>query len=228
MRITVVIPAKNEAQRIEGTIASARDPAVRIVVADGGSSDDTVLRARHSGATVVESAPGRARQLAAGAAEAEKHADAILFLHADTRLPLGFAAAVGAALSHPEVAGGAFGFRFDVDAARLSPSLRLVEWGARLRNRILGLPFGDQAIFLRCSDLDEMGGVPQSPLMEDLDLVRGIRRRGRLALLPVDAFTSPRRYLEQGVWRTVGAHFLAMLGYALGMDRERLAAWYRR
>ncbi len=228
VRITVVIPAKNEAQRIESAIASARDPAVRVIVADGDSSDDTVLRARRSGAEVVKSAPGRARQLAAGAAAVEAQAEVILFLHADTRLPLGFAAAVAAALSDPDVAGGAFEFRFDAGAARLSPSLRLVEWGARLRNRILGYPFGDQAIFLRRTDLDEMGGVPQSPLMEDLDLVRGIKRRGRLTLLPNAAFTSPRRYLEQGVWRTVGVHLLAQLGYALGMDRDRLAAWYRR
>jgi len=226
VQITVVIPAKNEAPRIAGAIASARARGVSVVVVDGGSHDDTVARARRCGATVVESAPGRACQLRAGASAAAT--EAILFLHADTRLPMGFAAAVEAALSDSRVAGGAFGFRFDEGGVALGAALRIVEWGTRLRGRALGLPFGDQAIFLRRADLDEMGGVPQSPLMEDLDLVRAIKRRGRLALLPIDAFTSPRRYRERGVWRTVGQHLLLQLGYALGIDRDRLAALYRR
>jgi rSAM/selenodomain-associated transferase 2 len=170
----------------------------------------------------VASQPGRARQLAAGARAAD--ADALLFLHADTLLPAGWAEAVGGALADPRVAGGAFAFRF----AERSLALALVEWGVRLRLALARLPYGDQAIFVRRSVLDAIGGVPQAPLMEDLDLVRAIQRAGRLALLREPAVTSARRYLERGVFRTAVRNFVALLGWALGVDRARIAAWYRR
>jgi rSAM/selenodomain-associated transferase 2 len=222
VRIAVVIPTLQEADRIAHAIESARAPGVEILVADAGSSDATRERALAAGARVVACEPGRARQLAAGARAAE--ADVLLFLHADTRLPAGWAEAVRAVLSDPHVAGGAFGFRF----AERSPALALVEWGVRLRLALARLPYGDQAIFVRRSVLDAIGGVPQAPLMEDLDLVRAIQRAGRLALLPEPAVTSARRYLERGVFRTVAKNAVALLGWALGIDRARIAAWYRR
>lgn len=222
VRIAVVIPTLQEADRIAHAVESARAAGVEILVADAGSSDATRERALAAGARVVESAPGRARQLAAGARAAD--ADALLFLHADTRLPPGWAEAVRGALADPGVAGGAFGFRF----AERSLTLALVEWGVRLRLALARLPYGDQALFVRKSVLDAIGGVPQAPLMEDLDLVRAIRRAGRLALLRAPAVTSARRYLERGVWRTVARNAVALAGWALGVDRARLAAWYRR
>jgi rSAM/selenodomain-associated transferase 2 len=222
VRIAVVIPTREEADRIAHAVESARAPGVEILVADAGSSDATRARALAAGARVVESEPGRARQLAAGASRAE--ADALLFLHADTRLPAGWADAVRSALADPRVAGGSFAFRF----AERSPALALVEWGVRLRLALARLPYGDQAIFVRRSVLDAIGGVPQAPLMEDLDLVRAIRRRGRLVLLREPAVTSARRYLEHGVWRTVARNAVALVAFWLGVDRARLAAWYRR
>jgi rSAM/selenodomain-associated transferase 2 len=222
VRIAVVIPTLQEADRIAQAVESARAPGVDIIVADAGSSDATRERALAAGARVVESQPGRARQLAAGARATD--ADAILFLHADTRLPVGWDQGVRGALADPRVAGGAFAFRF----AERSPALALVEWGVRLRLALARLPYGDQAIFVRRSVLDAIGGVPQAPLMEDLDLVRAIRRAGRLALLRAPAVTSARRYLERGVFRTVARNTAALLGWALGVDRARIAAWYRR
>jgi rSAM/selenodomain-associated transferase 2 len=222
VRIAVVIPVLDEEDRIAHAIESARAPGVEIIVADGGSRDGTCARALAAGARVVASEPGRARQLAAGARAAD--ADALLFLHADTRLPAGWADAVGNALADPRVAGGAFAFRFAEPGLRL----RLVEWGVRLRLALARLPYGDQALFARRSALDAIGGVPQAPIMEDLDLVLRLRRRGRLALLPLPATTSARRYLERGVARTVARNTLALLGFALGLPRARIAAWYRR
>ena len=151
-------------------------------------------------------------------------APVLLFLHADTRLPDGWAAAVRGALADPGVAGGAFGFRFEGSG----PRLRWIEWGVRLRLAVAGLPYGDQALFLRRDVLDAMGGVPQVPIMEDLDLARGIRAAGRLALLPLPVRTSARRYLAAGVLRTWLRNAAALAAWQLGLDRERVAAWYQR
>ena len=98
---------------------------------------------------------------------------------------------------------------------------------ARLRVALFKLPYGDQALFVRRAALQAMGGVPQVPIMEDLDLVRAMRRRGRVAALPLRATTSSRRYLSAGVWRTVARNAIASLAWWLGWDRERVAAWYR-
>jgi rSAM/selenodomain-associated transferase 2 len=222
VRIAVVIPTRNEADRIEHSIESARAAGVEIIVADGGSRDATRERARAAGAQVVVAAAGRARQLEAGARAAQ--ADAILFLHADTRLPPGWAEAVRSALADPGVVGGAFAFRF----AEPGVALRLVEWGVRVRLALAGLPYGDQALFARQSALAAIGGVPQAEIMEDIDLVRALSRRGRLALLPLPVVTSARRYLARGVFRTVAKNTLARAAYWLGLDRSRVAAWYRR
>jgi len=222
VRIAVVIPTLHEADRIQDTVRSALAPGVEVIVADGGSRDGTRERAREAGARVVVSEPGRARQLQAGARAAS--AQAIVFLHADTHLPRNWQVEVRRALARPGVVAGAFALRFD----QPSPALRVVEWGTSLRLRLLQLPYGDQALFMTRHALEAVGGVPQVPLMEDIDLVRRLRRQGRLVLLPVAAVTSARRYRAQGVFRTVALHALALLGYALGLDRARVAAWVRR
>jgi rSAM/selenodomain-associated transferase 2 len=222
VRLSVVIPALDEAEGIAAAVASARAPDVEVLVVDGGSSDDTVKRAAAAGAQVLRAPRGRARQLDAGARAAR--GDALLFLHADTRLPPGFADAVAAALRDPRVQGGAFRLRFD----RSTRALRVVERLARLRGRLLRLPYGDQALFVRRAALDAVGGVPQVPILEDLDLVRALKRRGRLALLPLDAVTSARRHLAEGPLRTALRHLLIALAGWLGVDRARVAAWARR
>lgn len=194
-----------------------------MIVVDGGSRDATVQRAQQLGARVISSAPGRARQLAVGATAA-RDADALVFLHADTTLPAGWSARVAAALADARVAGGAFAFRF----AELGAGLRLVELGVKLRLALARLPYGDQALFVRTSVLRAIGGVPQAPIMEDLDLVRGMRAHGKLALLPEAVTTSARRYQARGVLRTIWRNQLALAAWSLGLDRARVAAWYRQ
>ena len=194
-----------------------------MIVVDGGSRDASAELARAAGARVLSSPPGRARQLAAGA-EAAREAEALVFLHADSRLPAGWSARVRAALADARFAGGAFAFRFAERGARL----RFVELGVRLRLALARLPYGDQALFVRGSVLRALGGVPQAPIMEDLDLVRGMRAHGRLALLPEAVTTSARRYLARGVLRTMWRNWLALAAWRLGLDRARVAAWYRQ
>ncbi len=218
----MVIPALDEAEEIAAAVASARAEGAPVWVVDGGSRDATCERAERAGARVVVGPPGRAAQLQAGVDAAD--ADALLFLHADTRLPAGWRRAVEGALADPRVVGGAFRLRFD----RRTPGLRVVEWGARLRAALLRLPYGDQGVFVRRAALEAVGGIPQTPIMEDLDLVRAIRARGRLALLPLAVTTSARRYLAGGVWRTMWRHWTAAAGWLCGVDRARIAAWYRR
>jgi rSAM/selenodomain-associated transferase 2 len=228
VRIAVVIPALDEVEWIEAAVASARgDPDVDVLVVDGGSRDRTADRARAAGARVVSSSPGRSRQLEAGWRASD--GEAVLFLHADTRLPAGYAGAVRRALEDPEIVGGAFGFRFDDCGSGPSGlGLRIVEWGARLRSRCFRLPYGDQALFARRDVLQDLGGIPQVPIMEDLDLARFLRRRGRLAQLAAPVVTSARRYRRRGIFRTWRRNAGALLAWRLGLDRDRVAAWYRR
>jgi rSAM/selenodomain-associated transferase 2 len=215
--ISVVIPTLDEASHIVRTVESVVAPGIETIVVDGGSQDETCRLARDAGVRVLASERGRARQLRMGGEKST--GDVVLFLHADTRLERGWQEGVRQALSDPECAGGAFAFRF----AERGAWLRWMEWGVALRVALLRLPYGDQALFVRRSVLERMGGIPIVPIMEDLDLVRAIKRAGRLQMLDLTATTSSRRYIRSGGLRTVFQHQLALLGWWLGWDRTRLA-----
>jgi len=222
VKLSVVIPSREEADLIADAVRSASAPRVEVLVVDAGSEDGTGANAARAGARVIRAPAGRAGQLAAGLRASR--GDVVLFLHADTRLPPGYADAVERALADPATVGGAFRLRFDEGGARM----RLIEGAARLRAALLGMPYGDQAIFARRAALEAVGGVPQVPIMEDLDLVRALRRRGRLVLLPLSVVTSARRHRAGGPLRTALRHNLAALAWAAGVERGRIAAWVRR
>lgn len=217
-----MIPTLDEAPGIVRSVESVVAAGVEVLVVDGGSRDETCRLARNAGARVLASVRGRARQLRLGG-EAST-GSVVLFLHADTQLESGWQEAVRQALSDPECAGGAFAFRFAERGARQ----RWIEWGVALRVALLRLPYGDQAIFVRRSVLERMGGIPIVPIMEDLDLVRGIKRAGRLRILRLTATTSSRRYERRGGLRTILEHQRALVGWWLGWDRARLAQWMGR
>ncbi|MDJ0787169.1 MAG: TIGR04283 family arsenosugar biosynthesis glycosyltransferase [Myxococcota bacterium] len=223
MRIAVVIPTLHEAERVQDAIHSALVDQVDVLVSDGGSRDATREIARDAGARVIASPPGRALQLQTGF-EAAQEADVVMFLHADTVLPRGWADALRHALADPAVVGGAFGFRFLEEGRRE----RVVEWGVDVRMRRFALPYGDQAIFARRPALEAVGGIPQVPIMEDVDLVQRLRGHGRLVQLPLSVRTSSRRYREHGFARMVVRNFLAVMARALAVDRAAIARWYRR
>jgi GT2 family glycosyltransferase len=157
------------------------------------------------------------------AAAAAATGEILLFLHADTSLPGGWAEAVRALLRDPGAAIGAFAFATD------SPlrSLRVIERLANWRGRRLGVVFGDQALFTRRSDFAAAGGFPAQPLMEDWELVRRMRRRGRVVVLPQAAVTSARRWHARGPWRNSLRNALITAAYAAGVAPARLARWYR-
>jgi rSAM/selenodomain-associated transferase 2 len=220
MRLSVVIPALNEAAQIGAAIASAGTADVEIVVVDGGSDDDTAARAAAAGAAVVHAARGRARQMNAGAARAG--GEVLLFLHADTRLPSGFAADVAAALADAGVVGG----RFDLRLEPSSPLLGLTAALINRRSRLTGIATGDQALFVRRAVFDAMGGFADLPLMEDVAFTRDLKRRGRVVALRARVVTSSRRWLQYGVLRTILLMWWLRFLYWRGVAPDELKRRY--
>lgn len=202
--IAAVVPALDEEDRIAACLAPLLAEAARVVVADGGSTDRTVTLAREAGAPLAFVAPrGRAAQMNAGAASAGEF-DAIVFVHADTRLPAGWRAGIESAL-----ASGARWGRFDVSLDSPRPTLRVVAAAMNLRSRVTGIATGDQAIFVRADAWRECGGYPPVPLMEDIELSRRLGRiAGRPACLRLRALASARRWERRGLLRTIALMWL--------------------
>lgn len=221
--LSVVIPTLNEATELPSLLANLPPSGgLEVIVADGGSQDDTRAIAQQYGATVIQSAPGRAQQMNAGAAAAI--GKMLLFLHADTRLPKDFASLVRQTLAQPGVVLGAFDLAID----GALPGLRWVERGVRWRSRWLGLPYGDQALFLRAETFWELGGFPEVPILEDLKLVRQAQKLGKVAIAPAAVSTSARRWETLGVWQTTLINQGVLVGAALGLPLERITQFYRR
>ena len=222
-RLSVVIPALNEAANLTRLLpALARDcPGAEIIVVDGGSRDETAaVVARQPGARLVMSERGRARQMNAGARQAI--GDVLLFLHADTWLPADAGAAVDRALAEPGVVAGRFDVRFD----NPRPVLRMVAWLMNTRSRASGICTGDQAIFVRRADFEAVGGYPDIPLMEDIELSRRLKRRGRLAALRLRVTTSARKWEREGPLRTIGLMWALRVLHFCGVAPARLHRWY--
>lgn len=223
MRLSVIIPALDEATAIGSTLAALAPLVARgaeVVVVDGGSRDATARIAREHGARVVAAGRGRARQMNAGAAVAR--GDTLLFLHADTRLPASADALVQDALQR--CPWGRFDVRIEGDARTLA----LVGALMNLRSRLTGIATGDQAMFATREAFAAVGGFPEQPLMEDIELSRRLRRLARPACLRERAVTSGRRWMEHGVWRTILLMWRLRLAYWLGASPERLRARYER
>jgi rSAM/selenodomain-associated transferase 2/rSAM/selenodomain-associated transferase 1 len=221
--ISVIIPAVNEADHIAGTIASiGHGNNTQIIVADGGSLDDTVSIARSLGATVIKSSPPRSRQMNQGADAASK--EVLLFLHADTRLPKDFDKSVFRALKQPGVVAGAFELRIDSP----DPVIRFIEYVANRRSRYLNMPYGDQAIFMLSEVFHQMGGFPAMPIMEDFELIRRLQKKGDVITVPEPVVTSPRRWLNHGILKTTLINQLIVLSYYMGITPENIARLYCR
>jgi len=222
-RISIIIPTLNEAANLSSTLASTQNVSnAEVIVVDGGSTDETVKVARSWATKVLTIAPSRARQMNAGAAQAT--GDVLLFLHGDTRLPRGFDNYVRKILARPNTAAGAFQLRIDGQL----PGLRIAERMVNLRSRRLQFPYGDQAIFLRADLFREMGGFPDMPVMEDFELIRRLRRRGRIVIASVPILTSARRWENLGIIRTTLINYAIPLAYYLGASPSLLARWYQR
>ena len=222
-QISVIIPTLNEAGCIKETITHLqKSDQVEIVVVDGGSRDNTVPLARSLGVKVLSSEPSKAVQMNTGAAGS--NGDVLLFLHADTRLPDYFEAKVMAAADQNGYSAGAFSLGIDSDAR----GLRFIERIANWRSRVFQMPYGDQALFVCRNLFNEIGGFPDFPIMEDFELIRRLRRKGKIRILPDRVLTSPRRYLNIGILKTWILNQVIIAAYYLGVPPRRLVSWYRR
>ncbi|MDX1546472.1 MAG: TIGR04283 family arsenosugar biosynthesis glycosyltransferase [Rhodothermales bacterium] len=221
VKISVVIPALNEARRIEATLASVRAQAgpSEVVVVDGGSTDGTPERAAAGGARVLSAAPGRARQMNAGA-EATDGA-VLLFLHADTLLPPDAFEAIRRTLTDPRAEAGAFRLAFD----RWTPLLRFYSFCTRFA--LPRICFGDRGLFVRRAAFEAVGGFPPMPMFEDLELVQRLHRRGGFRFLPQHVTTAARRFHRYGPLRQQLLNTALWLRYVSGADLGPLRARYR-
>ena len=190
---------------------------------DGGSTDATAaIAVRFPQVRLLASPRGRARQMNAGARAAR--GGVLLFLHADTLLPAGALAAVEAAVGDPGVVAGRFDVRFD----NPRPLFRMIAWFMNQRSRWSGISTGDQAIFVCREVFEAMGGYRDMPLMEDVEICRRLKRRGRLAALRLRVTTSARKWEREGAVRTILLMWTLRLLYMAGVPPARLHRWYYR
>ena len=224
VRLSVIVPALNEAARIQAQITRLvhLDGVDEVIVADGGSSDGTAHLARAiAGVTVVEAPRGRGPQMNAGARQAT--GDVLWFVHADVCVPDDGPVAVRHALRESSVIAGAFRIRTDAEGATGWPSRLL--WLADLRARYSRLPYGDQALFVRRQVFDTLGGFEAMPLFEDLEFSRRLRRTGGVRVLPIAVRVSGRRFMARPIFSATLMNVLPVL-YRLGVSPETLARIY--
>jgi len=226
LRVSVIIPTLDEEARIAtrlrelGTLSAVTE----VIVVDGGSGDATVAIARSFPTIrVLEGVRGRAAQMNRGAAAAR--GDVLLFLHADVSLPVEAGALIEATMLDEGIVAGVFQTWTVADTSRrwFAPFLHLAD----LRSRYTSLPYGDQAMFVRAGVFRAIGGFPEIPIMEDLELARRLWRVGRISTLPATVQVSGRRFLARPVYYAVLVNVLPWL-YRLGVSPLALAALYQK
>ena len=225
-RISLIVPVLNEAYTINQTLAHLenrrREICCEVIVVDGHPCGTTLAAMEDFPAVRLKSPAGRGRQMAAGAARARGRT--LVFLHADTRLPPGALKAVNRVIESGRSVGGAFDLAIDAPG----PAYRIIEAVANRRTRLTRIPYGDQAIFLERGFYRKIGGFRPLPIMEDVDLMRRVKRAGgTVTILPRRVCTSPRRWKAEGIVRATVRNWVLISLYLLGVSPRRLARFYR-
>lgn len=220
--ISVIIPALNELDSIESCIASAQAAgADQIIVVDGGSEDGTRQLLDQLDGIVVDCDPGRGRQMQVGANHAT--GTVLLFLHADTRLSTDCLEQIRRVVRESTDAWGCFQQRIAADGRRY----RWLEQGNNWRARVRKLPYGDQAIWVTRSVYQQVGGIPDEPLMEDVILVRRLRKRSTPVMLPGPVTITDRHWQRRGVVGTTVRNWCLLGLYRCGIPPGKLVRLYR-
>lgn len=220
---SIIIPALNEAGQLPDFLAglqSLRDEGCELILVDGGSQDATCALAEGQVDRILISAPGRARQMNLGAKAAES--EWLFFLHADTRLTR---AAQGCLLRLAHHSSACWG-RFDVSIQSRQRLLKLVAWLMNGRSRLTGIATGDQLIFVHASLFKAVGGFPDQPLMEDVEISKRLKQRYPPLCLKQKVLTSGRRWDEKGLWSTIWLMWRLRWLYWRGIPAEHLAKEY--
>ncbi len=224
-RLSVIIPALGPSRELSFLLASldaglgSRDEVV-VVLASGEPRDGFDIGGARHPVRVIFSPQGRGIQLNRGVGASR--GELLWFLHVDSRLASGFAAAIRQVCSDSRVSLGCFCLAFHPS----SPMLDCIARWARARTRWLGMPYGDQGLFCRRAIWEKAGGFRKPCLMEDVDFVRACRKLGRIQMLDQRIYTSPRRYLDRGIWRASLQNHVTLLRYHLGEDDRKLYARY--
>lgn len=222
-RISIIIPALNEADNLKQTIVSiGRLDDKEVILADGGSVDETVYVAKSFNINVVNSSPPKAKQMNEGATRAS--GDILLFLHADTQLPRNFENHVRQCFTQTGVVAGAFELSINADV----PALKLIERLANWRSHRLNLPYGDQAIFVLSDIFHQVEGFPEIPIMEDFEFIKQLGKKGNIVTLPVPVTTSSRRWESFGILKTTLTNQLVIAMFYAKVPPKIIARWYRR
>lgn len=226
-RLSIIVPTLNEARSIAHVLSSIQelnqslDLGIELIVADGGSQDNTQALAQRLADHVLEAPRGRARQMNAGARRAS--ADYLLFLHADTELTRAAAVELRQALEHAPAWG-----RFDVSIQGRACMLPVIAFMMNRRSRYTGIATGDQAMFIRRDVFESLNGFADLPLMEDIELSKRLCRQHRPTCLRGPVVTSGRRWETKGVWATIWLMWCLRWRYWRGADAHTLAKAYQR
>ncbi len=225
-QISIIIPVFHEGDIISNTLIHIRksfgNPAPEIIVADGGPEQDSLDAVKEKAVKKISSPKGRGRQMNSGAAAAA--GDILLFLHADTRLPDRAGEKIIRVLRKKHYAAGAFSLGIDSVKKRY----RLLEKAANLRTRISRIPYGDQAFFIRKDIFSAAGGFRDIPIMEDVELMRRIKRKGlKIYIIPDPVMTSARRWEKEGLLYGMLRNRFLILLFAWGISPEKLLQYYR-
>jgi len=219
--ISIIIPIKDESPEVSERFRPFSIPGeTEILIADRGDSPETTRAFERLGARIV-SGPG-SRGLRLDRAARQARGDLFFFVHADSRPPENALSAIAETLEAGAVA-GAFSLSYENQTAAMA----WIAWWANLRSRRLGLPFGDQGLFCRREAYAACGGFRDLPVCDDVDIVRRLKRVGRLSVRPEKTVTSPRRYREAGAARQVLRNWRVLAGYFAGVSPEKLERWYR-
>ena len=227
MTFSIIIPVLHEGERILSLIdrihALRPEEPYEIIVVDGSPESDTLEPLRERQDVITLASPlGRARQMNKGADIAR--GEVLLFLHADTKLPPGALGKITEVLRGSDAVGGAF----DLGIASGKLSFKVIECAASIRSRLTRIPYGDQAIFVKKEYFDLIGGYRDIPLMEDIELMQRIRKRGnRICILKDRVETSPRRWDKEGILFCTLRNWTLSTLYYLGVSPERLDRFYR-
>lgn len=224
MKISIIVTMLNEIELLPDLFAHLlpfQRQGCEILFVDGGSDDGSAALAEISGFTVLHSTPGRARQFNNGAAYA--NGEVMLFLHVDSRLPIDAIEAIIPAMKQWKYQWG----RFDVTISGQSLLLKMVAFMMNWRSLITSIATGDQAIFIRRSLFIRIGGFPEQPLMEDIELCKKLKKDFPPACLHQRVSISGRRWEIRGMWYTIFLMWKLRWKYWRGVSAEEIAAAYK-